>query len=260
MNVRQLLGISEDYASFNREERHLVAIFFHALHLHDNLNRFMQAAGSAQRVGPGFDASVSFEFAYLRDAWRQLTDNGTKRALIEEFLGPARSPALRDMDLHAFNSYFGAVPQPSRHRVQSPGNWSVARYDPNIISDADFLATCRFKWAFNAKPDLVIRTAADSCVCIEAKLESGEGSYPNSGKEKAIFKRRGLDYVAQTALQRYMLQDLLGFETEFVFLSLKPPSGSSSHRFISWSEAFDAMKCDGLPRHMIATIDAMARR
>ena len=257
MNIRQFLGIGDDYASFNREERHLAAIFFHALHLGDNLSRFLRAAGSEQTVAAGHDVSVAFEFAYLRDAWWGIDDNATKRRLIETFLEPARSAALRETDVLAFNSYFGAGPKPSRLHIQSPSNWSVGRFDPHIASDDDFLEVCRFKWAFNAKPDLVIQTANDRCICIEAKLESGEGRYPSSQSEKQIFKRRGLDYVTQTDLQRYMLEELLGFETEFLFLASRPPAAASSHRFISWSDAFDAMSASELPAHMRATIAAM---
>ena len=79
-------------------------------------------------------------------------------------------------------------------------------------------------------------------------------------RRKRFFGRRGLAYVSQADLQRYMLEDLLGFTTQFLLLPCKLPSKASLHRFIGWAEAFDAMNCEQLPHHMTKTIDAMTHR
>ena len=53
----------------------------------------------------------------------------------------------------------------------------------NIKNNDEFEAVCKFKWAFNIKPDIVIHTSLESAVCIEAKLESDESTYPKNKKE-----------------------------------------------------------------------------
>jgi hypothetical protein len=186
-----------------------------------------------------------------------IADEEKKRELVLRFLPIGEPEHLRNVSIEAFNRFFGAGWRPSPDYIQSPGTWSMGRFDETIASNEDFLATCRFKWAFNAKPDIVIQTGQSSCVCIEAKLESDEGRYPTSAKEKAIFKRRGLSRVLQTELQRYMLTELLGMEAEFLFLALKRPSEKSEHRLVTWSEAFAAMDLDLIPAYMQSTISAM---
>lgn len=138
----------------------------------------------------------------------------------------------------------------------------MARFSPTISDNDEFLALCIFKWCFNAKRDLVLQTAAEHVVCIEAKLESGEGRYPGASREKEIFKTRGFSSVGQTDVERYMFEQVLGYETEFILLARKRPrsetSHEASHRFLSWREAFDAMECADIPACMAETIRAMA--
>ena len=131
-------------------------------------------------------------------------------------------------------------------------------FNKTIIDDDEFLKTCMFKWAFNAKPDIVIHTSRDEAVCIEAKLKSSEGKYPQSGSEKTIFKSRGLDYVRQTALQRYLMQDLVGIETQFVFLVEKPAKTSYTHELLFWKDVFSSLDVSGLPQFMHEIIAAVS--
>jgi hypothetical protein len=257
MNVRELLGWTAPYESFNREERNLAAIFFHALNLPGNLNAFLAATGCAP-VAAGFSPAIFFEYAYLRDLWFGLSDNDAKCAVIENGLGLGCVPKPSSMPVGDVNRLFGAVPKPSEKFVQNPGNWSVAQFSASIADDDDFLATCIFKWCFNAKPDLVLQTAAERVVCIEAKLESGEGRYPTASAEKEIFRRRGLPSVGQTEVQRHMFERILGYQTEFILLARKRPRLEESHRFLSWGDAFDAMECGELPEFMKRTIQATA--
>ena len=255
MNLRRFVGLERPFATFNREERNLAAIFFFALNLDGNVSRFLAAAGCRPPQGE-WEPAVYFEFTYIRDLWRQISSEEKTRELILTFLQTRRNDWLARCPVEEFNTYFGAVPRPSRNHIQSPSNWSLSRFDTTIDDNESFLATCMFKWAFNAKPDLVIQTGPEQCVCIEAKLESREGKYPSTKKEKPVFKRRGLDFVGQTTLQQFALADLLGFETEFVFLARKPPT-TEGHRFLSWASAFDKMETEALPAYMKQTIAAM---
>lgn len=176
--------------------------------------------------------------------------------MIENFLGLACMPRPSSMPVGDLNRLFGAVPKPSEKHVQNPGNWSVAQFSASIGDDDDFLATCVFKWCFNAKPGLVLQTATERVVCIEAKLESGEGRYPTASLEKKIFRRRGLPSVGQTEVQRHMFERVLGYETEFILLARRKPRFEASHRFLSWGDAFECMDCTGLPAFMKETIRA----
>jgi hypothetical protein len=255
MNVRELLGWTAPYESFNREERNLAAIFFHALNLPGNLDAFLAATGCAP-VAAGFSPAVFYEYAYLRDLWNGLADNGAKCAVIENVLGLACVPQPSSMPVGDLNRLFGAVPKASETDIQSPGKWSVAQLSVAIKDNRDFLAACVFKWCFNAKPDLVLQTAAERVVCIEAKLGSGEGRYPAASAEKEIFKRRALAGVGQTEVQHHLFQQILGYETEFLLLARNKPRSEGSHRYLSWADAFECMDCTGLPAFMEETIRA----
>jgi hypothetical protein len=98
---------------------------------------------------------------------------------------------------------------------------------------------CRLKWAFNVKPDLVIQTSPASAICVEIKVDSKEGSYSMSRADS----RFGM---TQTGMQKYVLETLLGYKTEFVFLSRdgKVPKsddlalGATPTRGLEWAEVF----------------------
>ena len=53
-------------------------------------------------------------------------------------------------------------------------------------------------------PDLVIQTPSGHVLCVEAKWDSGEGSYPATETEKAIFQRELYDYA--TVLKYQVLE------------------------------------------------------
>ena len=247
MNIRQYLDWADSYTAINREERNLAAVLYHVLLLEDNLTRFLALIECPFDVIEP-EMAIFVEYAYPRDLWSQIKDNDTKRGLILELLKPSNMNALRKMSVVDFNSYFGAVPRASVKYVQSPGLWSVARFDKTIRDDDEFLKTCIFKWAFNAKPDIVIHTSRDEAICIEAKFKSSEGHYPQSGSEKKIFRSRDLKYVKQTSLQKYLMQDLLGIETQFVFLVERPAKTAAAYELLLWKDVFGSLDLSGLPR------------
>lgn len=162
-------------------------------------------------------------------------------------LEPPNRKELRAASVAEFNAFFGAGPRASSKYIQSPGTWSISRFKDTIRDNGPFLKTCMFKWAFNAKPDIVIHTSRNAAVCIEAKLESGEGSYPTAPNELAEFKSRGLRPVGQTALQKYLMEELLGIRTEFVFLVQAAGAGSATHHTLRWRDAFSALDLTAMP-------------
>jgi len=258
MNIREYLGWNSGYSAINREERNLAAALYHVLLLEDNLTRFLALIECPFDVVEPEEIAIFLEYAFPRDLWSQIKDNTTKRGLILELLKPSNMNVLQEMSVADFNRHFGAVPRPSSKFVQSPGLWSVSRFNGTIKDDDEFLKTCMFKWAFNAKPDVVIHTSRDQAVCIEAKLKSSEGQYPQSGSEKKIFGSRGLQYVSQTGLQRYLMQDLLGIETQFVFLVEKPAKTRDTHDLLLWKDVFRSLDVTGLPQFIHEIIGAIS--
>ena len=249
MNIREYLNCKSSYAPINREERNLAAILYHVLLLNDNLGQFLALIECPFDVLES-EMGIYVEYAYPRDLWSRIGDNETKKGLILALLKPTNADELQEMTVSEFNRHFGAVPQPSTKHIQSPGLWSVSRFDTTIEDDDEFLKTCMFKWAFNAKPDIVIHTSRDEAVCIEAKLVSSEGMYPQSGVEKKIFRSRGLEYVSQTSLQRYLMEDLLGIDTWFVFLAQKTRQSIATHRVVTWKDVFASLDLSRVPGFM----------
>lgn len=222
--------------TFNREERNAVAVLFGLLARPGNLDTF--ASLFDWHPDDLTDAEVSVEWTFLRDLWnhhsRRVEPSALRTAILDA-LQPVDTADLAACSTLEFNTHFGAVPRPSATYVQSPSNWSVARFDLTISDNDEFRKTCQFKWAFNVKPDLVIQTPSGKLLCIEAKWDSGEGSYPASEREKAIFQRRGLTYLSQTAVQRYLVNELLGFDGTFAYLA-RTRFDTAAGRGVTWTE------------------------
>jgi len=254
-NIRSMLGAREPYWSFCREERNLAAIFYHLLLSGDNLKRFCQAVDYRPCLS---DPAVYFEYAMLRDLWFSMGGthkgsddlqyaNARKRQIIIKLLRPSAADELASCSVTEFNHHFGSGPKASTWCIQSPSTWSLGNFRKTIPDPGEFLRTCMFKWAFNAKPDIVIHADLDHALCIEAKVESGEGQYPASPAEKLIFDELGLKRVTQTQLQRYLMEDLLGIGTEFLFLLPEVTTHVTEHRMVTWAFAFGALEMEEPP-------------
>ena len=225
MNIRSLLDFDRNYSQINREERNLAAILYYALFHNNNTQRFLALISDPTECD-GSDFGIYFEYSFLRDLWHNIDKeydrergNNLKRQVIIQFLAPENADDLRSKTTLEFNTYFGCVPKPSDSFIQSPGKWSIIGnprigiegFSQTISDNGLFEKVCRFKWAFNIKPDIVIHKSKASAVCIEAKLESREGHYPYRSAEQMIFTARGItDRITQTELQRYMMEQLLG--------------------------------------------------
>ena len=71
------------------------------------------------------------------------------------------------------------------------------------------------------------------------------------------FKTRSLDLVLQTDLQKYILEDLLGIETKFVFLVQNRGSSADTHLTLSWKQVFAKLNLGNCPKFMIDWIDRL---
>lgn len=261
MNIRTALGFDKGYYTINREERNLAAIFYHLLLQKDNLSRFLNLTKCPFPVLED-EVAIYFEFAFLRDLWfnidSQANDNDNrnarKRNVILDLLNPSNREELKSMSVLNFNTYFGAVPKPSPVYIQSPGNWSIPFYNSNIKDNDEFLKVCKFKWCFNAKPDIVIHTTNEHAICIEAKLESKEGKYPSSEKERKLFFERGFqELVGQLEIQKKIIDDLLGIQAQYIFLISEKTSSSDSDT-LTWREVFKNLDTSQCPKFIVEWI------
>ena len=238
MNLRDLAGAGAPYWAINREERNVVALLYAALLQGENLHRFLRAVAPDLPVERE-QVAVYVEYAFLRDLWNLVPPaDSRRRDFVIDKLGTTDVMALAEADPRTWNAHFGGT---SVRYWQSPSMWSVRAFDSNIADDDEFLATCRFSWSFNIKPDLVVHTSRDHALVIEAKVESGESSYPATPAEKKIFNDRGLRRVGQVELQQHLMQELLGIEARHLFLTLHGRQG------LSWSQAFSCLDLSAMP-------------
>jgi len=243
MNIPEFLEEKEPFYKFNREERNVAAILYHLLLVDGNLARFADLV-KANITTVTDQVEVYYEYSYLRDLWHRTRDkdkqqqNDKRRELVRSFLTPRIPALLQDDSVFQFNEALVGG-RASSTDIQSPGRWSVMKIAGLLPDDGceassdrcEFLRTCRFKWAFNIKPDVVIFDAERRAICVECKLDSGESSYPSEAVERREFDRRKLERVHQTELQEYLMDSLLGFTTTFVYLTRKTPT--SAHDKVS---------------------------
>lgn len=257
MNIRQIIGLNPRYAEINREERNYAALFYHALLINENLEYFMAKCGVNESIGEDF--GIYFEYSMLRDLWHQIKTDQVKKEILEKKLAISNIDEVLSKPTIEINRYFGVMGKPSGNEIQYPGHWAIVKYNLTVHDNQDFFKICKFKWSFNIKPDIVIHLSKDRAICIETKYESGEGQYPSQEKDRRIFDERKLSRVGQMELQKYMMEDLLGIKTDFVFLVFKK-TPSDTHKVLTWAEAFQGMKLGNLPlfaRDMLKRVDVL---
>ena len=83
-------------------------------------------------------------------------------------------------------------------------------------------------------------------ICIETKFESGEAAYPLDGKDKKIFKERSINPIKQLEMQRYMMSELLMFDTKFILITDKNINNETYTKY-SWEQVFSLMDMSSMP-------------
>lgn len=265
-----MLASRGPFYRFLREERVFCAVLAHLLmQVGGNLRAFLGLLNSrlpSDRAIPTAvvdDAEVYPEFSFLRDWWFALgRNNDQKRDLIFKLAG--RVPSLGRLDPDAlpqqpagFNARFmGDRGLRITRDIVYPGQWTIPALDDQARSMAlgpeGFRDLCRFKWSFNIKPDLVLVVPETRPICVEAKLESKEGSYPVRADECARFDRAAGAgrRVGQLELQRFMFEYLLGEPCQPVIIGGTPPhsgtvaSETNDAVFVSWSDVFRCLDLD----------------
>jgi hypothetical protein len=256
-NLRELLAFNQPYYTINREERNYAAIFYHVLLINNNLEKFIREESDHPLIVE--EAGIYFEYSFIRDLWSQINKmdrfkerdlaelNNFKKKVILDLLQPSDRVNIEKMSVLDFNKHFGAVRTMSTQHIASPGNWSI-RYFHDHFSPEEFKKVCKFKWCFNAKPDIVIHTSNNTAICIEAKVESTEGQYPSSQTERAIFyKKIGRDsLVGQLEIQQKIMK-MLGIDATFLYLVQNKEKKNEKVKVITWKEAFDSLDMGGCP-------------
>ena len=256
---------SQPFYRFVREERLFCATLAHLLMQRGpNLGEFLRLINDKSPEGPDLSivqletAQIYLEFTFLRDSWDLLgTNHEEKRERIFTLL--SRVPGLGHYERESFPS---TIPEfnaffmgPFGARIVSdiayPGRWSVRTLFERFGKNPDdFRNFCRFKWSFNIKPDMVVLLEGSQPICVEAKLESGEGWYPSTAKEKAIFDDlfgRGKGHVGQIALQQFMFEHLLASPCQSILIAGTGPvgvGGDAPALFLSWDEVFQELDLD----------------
>lgn len=242
-NLRTLLGVEDHYVHYCREERNYAAVLYHLLMDEGCLARFLALIEEQETAAD--EVRVYFEYAHLRDLWAEVgkrygNDHAARNARYRDaIVALLDAPFLPEVteDCEAFNRFFigdrpGAV---SRTHVQMPSRWNDALFDAwdaAAHEGREFAKrACTLKWAFNAKPDLVLDLGNDRIVCIEAKLESRESRY-----------KTGKFSMSQTQLQEYLFRNLLGYQNpSFVMISKGAGDASNDWRQLTWSSVYGAL-------------------
>ena len=266
MDIRKYFDLQNTpYYEICREERNLCALLYHLL-LKDrgNFKKFMKLIG-AQSYNQE-DVQIYLEFAYLRDIWKRFGEidsekkNLRRRQFILNALQIEDHSKLRNCTVEEFNAAFTS--RPSKKVIQSPSRWSITSFD-GLFSKGEktekgdqdlFEEVAKFKWCFNVKPDIVIFTAKDKVISIEAKFESSEAKYPSSNRDKAIFNERNLQFATQTEIQKKMFQ-ILGIEARQALIT-KKGNGDS----YSWKDVFRDMDLSGSPIFLKKQIEHALKR
>jgi hypothetical protein len=267
MDIRKFFNLENTpYYEICREERNLCALLYHLLlKAPGNLQKFLTLIGV--QTSKLEDVQIYLEFAYLRDIWKRFGEIGSeeknqrRRQFILDALKLQNHRKLRNCTVEEFNSFFTS--RPSRKEIQSPSRWSITRFDglfrkgeKTENGDLDlFEEAAKFKWCFNVKPDIVIITSEGEVISIEAKFETGEAKYPSSKLDKAIFKRRNLQFATQTKIQKKMFE-ILDIEARHLLLA-KKSNGDDSY---AWKDVFGRMDLNEAPTFLEKQIKYALKR
>ena len=178
---------NKPYLSINREERFFCSLFAHAL-LVSSTYRTRIIGTMNRRFGVALDPSeleVFLEVAALRDFWNDLGDpreyspetHQRRRDILNEIM------EMESLDPTTIDKHGLFWTNQPGSKLWSPGRWDVLRLDEANLSQLK-----RVRWAFNAKPDILLMSPASGLV-IEAKLESGEGRIEEIGYEQLETQR-----------------------------------------------------------------------
>jgi len=272
-NIKDHLEHSGKYSEICREERNIVAIFYHLLMNEDNFLRFIETCQNktnheifnSQEEIKFQDREIYYEYSYLRDLWYQYSGkegNKKKEKLIKDWFSKnvAANNILDSLNNEEdFNKFFGCT---SKDYIQYPGSWRIlelcekckeADISEGDISKESLLEIAKFKWSFNIKPDLVIILDQNKVLCFEAKFKSGYSSYPHNSNEikkwDELFGTKN-QRVNQLELQEFLFKKILNYPEFYPFSILNEGAGNSND--LLWKDVFKGMEIDEYSRAFLS--------
>lgn len=170
------------FLDINREERFFCAVLLHVLltpgpSQHRVLDLLNATAGSNDLYPEDLEAYV--EVAALRDAWYALGDHNkytpavhaARLEVLHDLLRAACGVTADANELDALihgHCFFWSTP--ARKKLHSPGRWPLKQLQAATAFN-DHTRLMGLKWAFNAKPDLLLLSGQQG-VLVEAKAAS----------------------------------------------------------------------------------------
>jgi hypothetical protein len=210
------------YSEVNREERFFCFLLSHALLMSKQVRSGFAdiAKNKCNATLDPDNLEVYVEAAALRDYWRDLGDpviysnetHSRRRALIEQIFELYNLHA----DLIDQNDLFWT----SSKKLWNPNHWSI-----DALKKAALEQLIEVKWAFNAKPDILL-ISPEAMLVIEAKVESPEGC--NAEIEYKQFKIQELIIN----LWKHLIPN---FQKRTIDLALLEVNATRSNS-ITWSE------------------------
>ena len=201
---------------------------------------------AGQGVLKGETWELAVEWSYLRDEWNDIADQDRRHGLIETGLGLCRSraeavPGLSKISIGSTERHRGHPRSSSR--VRRPG--TCPDWPKTCLTRTASWQPQSLKWAFRIKPDLVVTATSEPCawrptgIPAKATTRQQERSGASSPNEASS--------CAQTSLQRFLLEDLLGFDTRLVAFLIRRPGPDVGPDTISWVQAFRGLSLEGVP-------------
>lgn len=250
-------GNLKPYKQVNREERLYCMLLAHCLlgsgaarnGFSDAVQRHADLPGALSEPS---DLEVYVEVAALRDYWRSLGNpkaysaetEGNRLAFLRNALewanrleprgekGWSRIPD--ELLKKTPDSPFWTTGKDSEYtrKLWSPARWPISRLEEFPASSACVERLKRLRWAFNAKPDILV-LAGQSGLLIEAKVESGGGSNKDGYTQLQTQK----DIIS---LWKHL--DLPGLNGNICLVTLGKggkPSDSTHH--LTWKQIIEGM-------------------
>ena len=178
---------------------------------------------------------IFLEAAALRDYWNKLGDSKkyekdthNKRRQVLNSIVKNKGYNANVIDEYSFfwtNGING-----NNTKLWSPGHWNSSAIEKSPLTDL-----IKVKWAFNAKPDIMIITNS-SAILIEGKLESPEGKYSGTGQGQEETQR----------LIAHLLKELVPAFSQIEFhnmlLALRSPKKEKWPLSITWEDVIGIVK------------------
>ncbi len=241
----------KSYSKVNREERFFCFLLCHALLMSGQVRQgFAKLASKKCNVNLDPDKlEVYVEASALRDYWRDLgnpvaysPETHKLRKAVLELILEKYSISADVLDKH---DLFWT----STRKLWNPNHWSEKALD-----EAGLNELIKVKWAFNAKPDILLMSP-ESMLVIEAKVESAEGC-----KADVEYKQ----FQTQKLISELWQLLIPGFQNrKLVNAVLNVSSSLEDIPVIQWSEIIDLISSsdvDEFTRKAMAELNRYYRK